>query len=338
LKLRSFRQITLALCCLLAPWVSAAEELVGAGATFPEPLYNKWFTGFAERRPDFHVRYEGVGSQEGIRKLRESTADFAASDMPLDDAEIARLPHQVIQLPSAIGAVVPIYNLEGFTEELRLSPEALAGIFLGRIHRWNDPALQTTNRGARLPNHEIRVIRRSDGSGTTFVWSEFLSKINPQWKSTVGVGTTIPWPVGTGAAGNDGVAEAVRNTPDSIGYVEFIYALYRKLSYASIRNSGGRFVAADVESITAAAKLLPSVPANFQVSITNAQGRKSYPVASFTYLLIPRATGNPTKDMMLRDLVEWMLTSGQRESQGLGYGSLPPEMVAREQRALQSLP
>jgi phosphate transport system substrate-binding protein len=326
-----------AVILLLCQCPSFAQELVGAGATFPEPLYTKWFAGFAERRQDFHIRYEGVGSEEGIRRLRDGTADFAASDMPLDDSEIAKLPRSVAQLPSAIGAVVPIYNVDGLSEDLRLSPEALAGIFLGRVQRWNDPAIKTTNRGARLPDQQIRVVHRSDGSGTTFVWADYLSKISPQWKSTVGVGTSVKWPVGVGAAGNEGVAEQVHATPYSIGYVEFIYALYKKLSYGAIKNSGGRFVAADVESITAAASDQPSVPANFQMSITNAPGRKSYPVAAFTYLLIPATTGNNAKDAFLREFLQWALNSGQRQSPGLGYGSLPPDMVAREQRALQLL-
>jgi phosphate transport system substrate-binding protein len=331
-------KIGAALILLLTVSPSFGQELVGAGATFPEPLYSKWFAGFAERRQDYHIRYEGVGSEEGIRRLREGSADFAASDMPLNDSEIAKLPRPVVQLPSAIGAVVPIYNVEGLSEDLRLSPEALAGIFLGRIRRWNDPAIKTTNRGARLPNQEIHVIHRSDGSGTTYVWTDYLSKVSPQWKSTVGVGATVKWPVGVEATGNEGTAQQVRGTPYSIGYVEFIYALYQKLSYGAIRNSGGRFVSADVESITAAASDPPSVPPNFQVSITNAPGRKSYPVAAFTYLLIPLTMGNAAKDSFLRDFVQWALTSGQRQSPGLGYGSLPPDLVAREQRAIKLLP
>lgn len=323
---------------LLFPPLSTAQELVGAGATFPEPLYNKWFMGFAEQHPDFHIRYEGVGSQEGIRRLREGQADFAASDMPLEDSELAKLPHTVWQLPSAIGAVVPIYHVEGLVEELRLSPEALAGIFLGRIQRWNDPAIQSANRGTGLPAREIHVVHRADGSGTTFVWADYLSKVSPQWKSTVGAATSIQWPVGAGATGNEGVADEVSKTPDSIGYVEFIYALYKKLSYGAIRNGSGRFVSADVESITAAAAGVPSLPANFQISITNAPGRKSYPVAAFTYLLVPQNTGNPAKDSFLREFLGWALTAGQRQSQGLGYGSLPPDLAAREQHSLRPLP
>lgn len=332
------RGFALALFLVLYQCPSFAQELVGAGATFPEPLYSKWFAGFAVRRQDYHIRYNGVGSQEGIRRLREGSVDFAASDMPLDDSEIAKLPRPVVQLPSAIGAVVPIYNVEGLTEDLRLSPEALAGIFLGRIHRWNDPAIKTINRGAMLPDHEIRVVHRTDGSGTTFVWTDYLSKVSPQWKSTVGVGTTVKWPVGVEATGNEGTAQRVRETPYSIGYVEFIYALYQKLSYGAIKNSSGRFISADVESISAAASGSPSVPANFQVSITNAPGRKSYPVAAFTYLLIPVTTGNAVKDSFLREFLQWALSSGQRQSPGLGFGSLPPDMVAREQRAIRSLP
>jgi phosphate transport system substrate-binding protein len=338
LKLRLPAKIGAALFLLLYQWPAFAQDIVGAGATFPEPLYSKWFAGFAERRQDYKIRYEGVGSQEGIRRLREGSADFAASDMPLDDSEIAKLPRLVVQLPSAIGAVVPIYNVEGLTDDLRLTPEALAGIFLGRIQRWNDPAIQTVNRGARLPDREIRVVHRSDGSGTTFVWTDYLSKISPQWKSTVGVGTSVKWPVGVEASGNEGTAQQVHQTPNSIGYVEFIYALYNKLSYGAIKNASGRFVSADVESIAAAANGLTSVSPNFQISITNAPGRKSYPVAAFTYLLIPLTTGNAAKDSFLRDFLKWALSSGQRQSAGLGFGSLPPDVVAREQSAIQLLP
>jgi phosphate transport system substrate-binding protein len=320
----------LLLCPLLAP---AQKELVGAGATFPEPLYMKWFADFSERHPEFRIRYEGVGSAEGIQRLAERKVDFSGSDMPLDDEQLAKLGRPVLQLPSAIGAVVPIYHIEGITTELRFTPTALAGIFLGRIKQWNDAAIQSANRGVRLPNREIRVVHRSDGSGTTFVWTDYLSKVSAEWKTAKGAGTSVAWPVGQGATGNEGVARQVSATPDSIGYVEFIFALRNHLSYGSVRNTAGRFVTADLDSIAAAAtNAAPGMPANFRLSITNAPGRESYPIASFTYLLL----ADPGKNGWMLDLVEWMLTSGQRQSAGLGYGTLPPEVVERAQRAIKT--
>jgi len=317
--------------------IVAQTVLLGAGATFPEPLYAKWFAGFQERRPDYRIRYEGVGSEEGVRRLRAGAADFAASDMPLDDGQLAGLGRPVLQLPTAIGAVVPIYHLEGVAQDLRFTPEALAGIFLGRVNRWNDPAIQSVNRGVRLPGREIVVVHRSDGSGTTFVWTDYLSKISPQWQSTVGRGTSVPWPVGTSAAGNEGVARLVGATPGSIGYVEFIYALLHRLGYAAVRNPSGRFIAADLESIEAAANSAPNMTPGFRVSITEASGLRSYPIASFTYLLVPRRTGDTAKDALFHDFLQWMLTSGQRQAGGLGYGSLPPKIVALEQQALDGV-
>jgi len=290
---------------------------------------------FAGSRPESGARYEAIGSEAGIQRFSAGTIDFAGSDMPLDEVQLAALGRPVLQLPSALGAVVPIYHLEGVTADLRLTPQALAGIFLGRVKRWNDPAIQSTNRGLRLPNREIAVIHRSDGSGTTYIWSDYLSKVSPEWKTAAGSGFSVQWPVGSGETGNEGVAERVRSTPDSLGYAEFIYALRNRLSYASVRNAAGRFVEADLDSIAAAAaNSAHTMPANFQISLTNAPGRKSYPIAAFTYLLIAARTGDPKKDDFLRQLLGWIFTSGQRQAAALGFGSLPPEIVAREQAVL----
>jgi phosphate transport system substrate-binding protein len=321
---------------LLSPLLASAQkELVGAGATFPEPLYSKWFADFSERHPESRIRYEAVGSAEGIQRLADRKVDFAGSDMPLDDEQLAKLGRPVLQLPSAIGAVVPIYHIEGITADLRFTPAALAGIFLGRIKQWNDAAIQSVNRGVRLPKREIRVVHRSDGSGTTFVWTDYLSKVSAEWKAATGAGTSVAWPVGQGATGSEGVARQLSATPDSIGYVEFIFALRNHLSYGSVRNVAGRFVTADLYSIAAAAtNAAPGMPADFRLSITNAPGRESYPIASFTYLLL----ADPGKNGWMRDLVEWILTSGQRQSAGLGYGTLPPEVVERAQKAIKTAP
>jgi phosphate transport system substrate-binding protein len=312
--------------------------MVGAGATFPAPLYTKWFATFAEQRQDFLIRYEGGGSEAGIRRFRDGTADFAASDMPLDEAQLSALGRPVLQLPGTLGAVVPIYRLDGVAGDLRLTPEALAGIFLGRVKRWNDPLIQSTNRNLRLPDREIAVVHRSDGSGTTFIWTDYLSKVSPEWKAVAGNGTSIQWPVGSAEAGNEGVALRVRTTPDSIGYVEFIYALFNRLSYAQVRNPAGRFIDAGLDSIAAAAgNSARNLPASFQISLTNAPGRKSYPIAAFTYLLIPARAGDPKKNAFMRELLAWILTSGQRQAAGLGYVSIPQAIIAREQKAVASL-
>lgn len=327
----------LALC--LWPVPSPAQTvLVGAGATFPAPLYEKWFATFGGERQDFRIRYEAVGSEAGVRRFKDREADFAASDMPLSDAQLAALRRPVLQLPSSLGAVVPIYHIEGLNGDLRLTAEALAGIYLGRVKRWNDPAIQSANTSLRLPGRQISVVHRSDGSGTTFVWTDYLSKVSAEWKGAAGSGTTIRWPVGSGAEGNEGVAQRVRDTPDSIGYVEFIYALFNRLNYAPVRNASGNFVEAGVESIAAAAAgRARDMPPNFQVSLTDAPGRKSYPIASFTYLLIPARAGDAKKDAFLRELLAWILTSGQRQAAALGYGSIPAEVVAREQTAIASM-
>jgi len=331
----TLRLLALLACACPAP---AQPVLVGAGATFPQPLYDKWFQAFGERHSEFRIRYEGGGSAAGIRRLREGTVDFAASDMPLDDAQLAQFGRPVFQLPSTLGAVVPIYHLEGFAQDLRLTPEALAGIFLGRVRRWNDPAIQSANRGAALPDRLIQVVHRSDGSGTTFVWTDFLSKISPEWKAKAGSGTSVTWPVGEGADGNEGVARAVAATPDAVGYAEFIYALFNRLSYAMVRNAAGVFVPADLESIAAAAASnAQAMPANFKISITNATGHKSYPVAAFTYLLVPAKKDDAPRNAFLRELLGWILTSGQKQSAALGYGSLPLEIVKRAQLAVESL-
>jgi len=338
MRLTAMRIPTLAVLLACGRAIPAQPVLVGAGATFPQPIYDKWFQAFAESHAEFRIRYEGGGSGAGIQRLREGTVDFAASDMPLDDAQLAQFGRPVLQLPSTLGAVVPIYHLEGFAQDLRLTPEALAGIFLGRVRRWNDPAIQSANRGAALPDRPIQVVHRSDGSGTTFVWTDYLSKISPEWKAKAGSGTSVSWPVGRGADGNEGVARAVAATPDAVGYAEFIYALFNRLSYATVRNAAGGFVQADLESIAAAAaNNAQAMPPNFKISITNAPGRKSYPVAAFTYLLIPAKKDDAARNAFFRELLDWILTSGQRQSAALGYGSLPPEIVRRAQLAVDSL-
>lgn len=313
----------------------AQGTLHGAGATFPAPLYQQWFQLFAEHNPDVHISYDAVGSGEGIRRLQEGGIDFGASDMPISDESTKDHPG-FIQIPTVLGAVVPIYNVDGVHEPLRFTPEALAGIYLGQIKRWNDPQIRKSNSEANLPNAEIVVIHRSDGSGTTFVWTDYLSKISSQWKSAVGSGVTVRWPTGIGAEHNDGVAAAVQTTANSIGYVELIYAIQHELSFGSVHNAAGHFIRADIGSVTAAAEATLAGQ-DLRVSITDAAGAEAYPIASYTWLLLPERQDDPKKRAALTGLLQWILTSGQRSCSALGYVPLPPAVVKRALEVLDAI-
>jgi len=308
--------------------------LHGAGATFPAPLYQRWFELFQESHPNVHVSYDAVGSAEGIERLREGKTDFGASEMALSDKDMSETHQHFQQLPTALGAVVVIYNLKGFHQILNFTPETLAAIYLGKITKWNDPRILESNRGAALPDAAIIVVHRSDGSGTTFVWSDYLSKVSPDWKTSVGSGITLHWPVGTGAEHNEGVASAVQRTPNSIGYVEFIYAIQHELSFGAVRNASGQFVKASIASVTAAAGATADPPGgDFRVSINNAPGKESYPIATYTWLLFPDQPEADKKEI-LTDLLRWMLTTGQKNCSAMGYVPLPAEVA---KRALKSL-
>jgi len=311
--------------------------LDGAGATFPVPIYQKWFETFERTRPEIRIRYDAVGSGEGIQRFLAGKTDFGASDMPLSDKQLGAFSGKTLQIATVLGAIVPIYNVDSAPGALNLSPQVLAHIFLGKIRRWNAPEIGAINKGARLPDHEIIVVHRSDGSGTTYAWTDYLSKVNPEWKSEVGSGTTVNWPVGIGAARNEGVADAVRKTPNSIGYVEFIYALQHELNFAAVRNSSGDYVKADLDSVTAAAKSAWKGSDDFRLSITNAAGKHVYPISTFTWLLVPADIRDPAKKAALRDLLRWMLTAGQKQCSSLGYAPLPASMAGRELQALSSL-
>jgi phosphate transport system substrate-binding protein len=312
----------------------ASLKLRGAGATFPAPIYQKWFESFGRARPGIQIGYDAVGSEEGIRRIRAGDVDFGASDMPLSEEQLQQ-NGKLLQFASVLGAVVPIYNVKGAPDGLNLSPEVLAGIFLGKISSWNAPEIRAINKHVRLPAEKILVVHRADGSGTTYAWTDYLSKVSEEWRSRAGMGTTVSWPVGIGAERSRGVADTVFKTPSSIGYVEFIYALQHELSFAAVRNGSGDYVKADLDSVTAAAKAAGPLKDNaFRTSITNAGGKHTYPIATFTWLLIPAEANNTKKQEALRDMVRWMLTSGQKECQSLGYAPLPADLVARE---LQSL-
>ena len=319
----------LILVSLVAVTLQAADVLVGGGATFPFPLYEKWFVAFEKKFPGATIQYRSGGSGYGMEALSKGEIDFAASDVPLSDAQLAGLPGKVRMIPTVMGGVVPIFHLDGVLDDVRFTPEALAGIYLGKITQWNDPVLKAANRGIALPARTIAVLHRSDRSGTTFIWTSYLSDVSKEWKEKVGAGDSVTWPVGAVAEANEGVAKAVAGTPDSIGYVEFIYALQNRLSYGSVRNRSGKFIQADLTSVpAAAADFASSIRGDFRVSILNAPGRDSYPIASFTYLLIPQIQ-DPAKRKVMDDFISWMLTSGQRQCAALGYAALPAEIAAK---------
>jgi phosphate transport system substrate-binding protein len=313
-------------------------HLDAAGASFPAPLYQKWFVSFQQRYPKAHINYNSVGSEAGIRLLADGKVDFAASDVPLSDERMSESRKSLLHFATALGAVVPIYNLKGVERSLNFTPDALAGIYQGKIQRWNDPKLRESNKSAPLPNSDIVVIHRSDGSGTTFVWTDYLSKVSPDWKTTVGSGTSVKWPVGTGAEGNESVAALVQRTPNSIGYVELVYALRHQLSVGAVRNAAGEFVQADLASVSTAARgAAGAMTSDFRVSITNAQEKRAYPISSFTWWLLPAELGGADKKPAFLELLEWMLTSGQKECSALGYAPLPHEIASRELQFLTKL-
>jgi phosphate transport system substrate-binding protein len=316
--------------CLIALFVAAAHTahasavmLTGAGATFPEPLYKKWLRTFEEGHPGVSIAYEATGSGAGVERLKRGSVDFAASDAPLSEKEIAEFSRPILQLPSVAGAVVPIYNLPRITRDIRFTPEVLTKIYLGQIRKWNDPAIKASNRDVALPDQEISVIHRQDGSGTTFIWTGYLANSSSEWKSRFGSGFTVAWPVGRGAHQNAGIVAAVQGTDWSIGYVEWIYAVQSHLSFGSVRNSSGKFVTATLDSIGAA------------VSAANAA--MAYPITSFTYLLVPAVGQDPEKSKAMRELLQWIFTSGQNQAAGLGYVALSPDTAAKGAKAAASI-
>jgi phosphate transport system substrate-binding protein len=312
--------------------------LTAAGATFPAPLYQKWFELFEQLHPNLRVDYSAVGSGAGLDLLLKGKLDFGASDMPLSDEKMAELSRNFLHFASVIGAVVPVYNLKGMDRTLNFTPAILAGIYLGKIRKWNDPPIREVNRNAPLPDADIVVFHRLDGSGTTFVFTDYLSKVSPEWKASVGSGTTVSWPIGTGEERNEGVAAMVQRTPNAIGYVESVYALRHQLSFGAVQNSAGQFIQADIPSITAAAaNVATSMTADSRISITNPPGKGVYPMASFTWWLLPANGGSGPKKAALLELLQWVLTSGQKECSELGYAPLPREVASRELRLVDSL-
>jgi phosphate ABC transporter phosphate-binding protein len=324
----------------VAPISQPAGEirLNGAGATFPAPLYQKWVESFQQRDPKAQISYRAVGSEAGLRLLAEGKVDFAASDVPLSNEQMSEARPPALHFATVMGAVVPIYNVKGINWTIHFTPEVLAGIYLGKIKNWSDAKIRESNRNRALPDREIAVVHRSDGSGTTFAWTDYLSKVSLEWKDAVGVGAEIKWPVGTGAEGNDAVATLVQQTPNSIGYVELAYALRHQLSFGAVRNAAGEFEQADLASLTVAGNdAAHEMTSDFRVSITNAPEQGAYPISTFTWWVLPGDLGGPVKKAAYLELLQWVLTSGQRECSALGYAPLPREIASREMQFVNSL-
>ena len=317
-----------------------SQNLTGAGATFPNVMYSKWFNEYQKLHSTVHINYQSLGSGAGIKQVTDGTVDFGATDGPMNEEQLKTFREKngagILHFPTVLGAVVPTYNLAAVTEDLKFTPEALAGIFLGKIKKWNDPAITSANPGVKLPTADIIVVHRSDGSGTTYVWTDYLSKVSQEWASGPGKNTSVNWPVGLGGKGNEGVAGLVKQTPNSIGYVEMIYAVQNKMPVAPVKNSAGNFVKASLEAVTAAAAEVP-MPDDFRVSITNSPAANAYPISSFTWLLIPEQIKDSAKRATLVEFVKWMLGPGQAMTSALEFAPLPASVVAKELQALAAI-
>ena len=321
----------------LALPVMGQTTLNGAGATFPYPIYSKWFSEYNKLHPDVQINYQSIGSGGGIRQVLNGTVDFGASDGPMSDEQLSQAKTKILHIPTVMGAVVPAYNVPGVSGEVKFTPEVLAGIFLQKITNWNDPAIAKVNPGVNFPNHPIIVIYRSDGSGTTFIFTDYLSKVSKDWANGVGKGTSVKWPVGMGGKGNEGVAGQVRQLTGSIGYVELIYAVQNKITYGSVRNAAGNFVTASLDGVTEAAASAKTMPADFRVSITNAPGKTAYPISSFTWLLIPTPAKDPKKGKIIADFLDWMVSDGQKMTSQLSYAPLPDSVVEKVKAAIKQV-
>jgi phosphate transport system substrate-binding protein len=323
------------LAVLVAGVAAQNVQINGAGATFPYPLYSKWFDEYHKAHPNVQINYQSIGSGGGIRQVTNQTVFFGATDGPMTNDQLQAAAGKILHFPTALGAVVPVYNIPNLKVELKFSGQVLADIYLGKITKWNDQALAALNPGVGLPATDITVVHRSDGSGTTYIWVDFLSKTSPAFRSKVGVNTAVKWPAGVGGKGNEGVAGLVTQSPGAIGYVELIYALQSKISYGAVQNMGGEFVRASVESVTAAAAAaVAQMPPDFRVSITNAPGKGVYPISSFTWLLLYENPKDKAQSKIMIDFLKWALTDGQKFAPQLGYASLPAEVVQLEMAVL----
>jgi phosphate transport system substrate-binding protein len=321
-----------------SPNASQTLKINGAGATFPNPIYSKWFSQYNKLHPDIQINYQSIGSGGGIQQISNQTVFFGATDGPMNDEQLKAAPGPILHFPTVLGAVVPVYNIPGVTDELKFTGPVVADIYLGKIKKWNDPAIAKLNPGVKLPATDITVVHRSDGSGTTYIFVDYLSKASPEFKTKVGVNTSVNWPAGVGGKGNEGVSGLVTQTPGSIGYVELIYALQSKITYGRVQNAAGDFVKASVDSVTKAAEAAAAtLPADFRVSITNAQGAGVYPISSFTWILMYQDPKDKAAGKAMVDFMRWALTDGQKYCADLGYAPLPAALVMLEQAALDTI-
>jgi len=311
----------------LATIGASAQNINGAGATFPYPIYSKWFNEYSQQHPNVKINYQPIGSGGGIRQVSEGTVDFGATDGPMSDEQIAGAKIKTQHIPTVLGAVVPVYNLPGVNKDINFSGDVIADIYLGKIKKWNDPQIAKDNPGVSLPDKAILPVYRSEGSGTTYIFTDYLSKVSLDWNSKVGKNASVKWPTGIGQKGNEGVAGMVRQSPYSFGYVELVYAMQNKMSYGAVKNASGKFLKASTDGVTAAAAAAAkTMPADYRVSITNAPGATSYPISSFTWLLIPTHSSDASKINALKGFVTWMLDHGESEASALSYAPLPKQV------------
>ena len=316
--------------------MAQAQKITGAGATFPGPIYSKWFTEYSAAHSGVQINYQQIGSGGGIQQVTNGIVDFGASDMPMADQALAASKVKLVHIPTVLGAVVPIFNVPGVSD-LRFSPDVLADIYLAKITTWNDPRIAKDNPGVHLPGDRIIIVHRSDGSGTTFIFTDYLSKVSNEWKSGPGSGTAVNWPTGVGGSHNEGVASQVRHFPGAIGYVELIYALQNHINFGAIRNKAGNWVKGSIEGVTDAAATA-TMPADYRVSITDAPGPNAYPISSFTYLLIPTHPADMAKEKVIKDMLSWIITSGESEASSLSYAPLPKVLADKVIKTVYSLP
>ena len=337
------RGIKLKMAVVLAAYLSAeiallAQQLNGAGASFPNPIYSRWFSEYAKSHPGIEINYQAVGSGAGIRQASQGIVDFGASDTPMTDQQMNSAKVKLFHIPTVLGAVVPTYNLPGLNGELKFSGDIIADIYLGRITQWRDPRIVAINPGINLPDHDILPVYRSDGSGTTFIFTDFLAKNSPDFLTRIGRATSVRWKLGIGQKGNEGVAGMVHNTPYSFGYVELIYALQNHMAFGAVKNSSGNFVRASTQTVSAAAAgLARTMPDDFRISLTNAPGADAYPIASLTWLLVPLRLQDPVKGKVLKDFLQWMLQYGEPEAAAIAYAPLPSAVAAKVAGAVQYL-
>jgi phosphate transport system substrate-binding protein len=321
---------------VLALTAAQAQKLTGAGATFPYPIYSKWFSEYSAAHPGVEINYQSIGSGGGIRQMVAGLVDFGATDVPATDEQLAPAKAKLIHIPTVMGAVVPIFNVPG-VDNIKFSPDVLADIFLGKIDNWNNARIAKDNPGVKLPDQKITVVHRSDGSGTTFIFTDYLSKVSSDWANGPSKGASPAWPTGVGGKGNEGVAGLVRQQPGALGYVELIYALQNKITYGQVKNAAGNWTKASIEGVSEAAASIKEMPADYRVSITNAPGKHAYPISSFTWLLVPLQSPDAAKGKVLKDLLSWIITSGESEVSGLSYAPLPKNVATKVLKTVYSL-